>query len=199
MIKQNWGMIVLLAFSFLCIGCGEERNIHNILRSTDVREVQNYLDNAREDDPKVIVLKKRIIELKNKEWVKGAADAKPMASRPVTMDQSLISEIDHAEFEKLLQEDDETHRKKTTNLLNEIFNDSRHSPNSVLLVKNESGCNMILRIANKQDYKLAIPAKGENFIVLEKGKYNITGNICGSSYEQIKDLNKGICLTLRQL
>ncbi|WP_353050477.1 DUF6759 domain-containing protein [Chryseobacterium sp. ISL-6] len=56
-----------------------------------------------------------------------------------------------------------------------------------------------MRIANKHDYKLAIPAKGENFIVLEKGKYSITGNICGSSYEQIKDLNKGICLTLRQL
>ncbi|MBT2620599.1 DUF6759 domain-containing protein [Chryseobacterium sp. ISL-6] len=199
MIKKKWRTIFLVLFAFVCIGCCEEKNIHNILKSTDVREVQNYLDNAREDDPKVIVLKKRIIELKNKEWVKGAADAKPMQSRPVTMEQTLVSEIDREEFNKLLQEDDETHRKKTTDLLNEIFNDTKHSPNSVLLVKNQSGCNMILHIMNKQNYNLAVPAKGENFIVLQKGKYTITGTICGSQYEQIKDLNRGICLTLNQL
>jgi hypothetical protein len=150
-------------------------------------------------------LKKKIVELKNKEWVKGVANAKLMEARPILPQQgseptlkinSEDSKANSEEFQKALAENGQFRKQKTVDLLNGMFTNDRDSPNATLLVKNQTKCNTILQIESKKKYDLAVQ-ETEKTIVLPKDKYTLIGNICGSRYEQVKDLNKGLILTLK--
>ena len=70
---------------------------------------------------------------------------------------------------------------------------------SLLLVKNNSECNMVLKVVGKNNYNLPIPAKGQNAIMVEKGIYQLKGNVCELSYEAQKDLNKNILVSLKRM
>jgi hypothetical protein len=48
----------------------------------------------------------------------------------------------------------------------------------------------------KSAYNIPIPAKGQNAIMVEKGVYKLTGNLCELKYEAQKDLNKNILVAL---
>ncbi|MEF9478787.1 hypothetical protein OWR28_14680 [Chryseobacterium sp. 1B4] len=195
MMKETVKVMFLPMLLMILIQCGGAKNVHNILTSNDIEEIQNYINQAHPDDPKNALLKKRIITLKSDAWMKARFN--PMKARPVKAEKNVISDVDTERFEKLLQADRIKHKDKTVNLLNEIFNNNQESRNALLLVKNQSQCNTILHIKEQYgEYDLAVPHDGENFIVLEKGKYTISGNICGVKYEKLKDINKGIYLTL---
>jgi hypothetical protein len=54
----------------------------------------------------------------------------------------------------------------------------------------------VLRIQGKDFYNMAVPAKGENFIVINKGNYTLTSNVCDVVYSSKKEINKSIFLTI---
>ncbi|MGE4513627.1 MAG: DUF6759 domain-containing protein [Chryseobacterium sp.] len=66
----------------------------------------------------------------------------------------------------------------------------------MLLFKNQTDCNLVLNIQGKNFYNIAVPAKGENFIVINKGTYTLTGNVCDVVYSSKKELNKSLFLTI---
>ncbi|MDR6370847.1 hypothetical protein J2795_002107 [Chryseobacterium bernardetii] len=198
MMKEIVKAMLLLMLSVISIQCSGTKSAYNILSSNDISEIQNYLDRAHPDDPKNSLLKKRIIELKNNAWTKRSADSRSIEARPVMIQKSFIEDVDSDKFEKLLQSDKINHKDKTVDFLNEMFNNNRDSPNAILFVKNHSHCNTILHIKEGvEEHDLAVPHDGENFIVLEKGKYTISGRICGAKYEKIKNLDHGIYITLK--
>lgn len=191
--------MVLLVLSVIFIQCSGTKNASNILTSNNIGDIQNYLNNAHPDDPKNALLKKRIIHLKNEAWMKKQVKPIPVEYAITTADKNFISDADPEKFEELLQADRLKHKDRTVNFLNEMFDSNRNSPNTILLVKNRSHCNTILHIKEGTvEHDLAVPHDGENFIVLEKGKYSISGSICGAKYEKVKDLRKGIYLTLNR-
>jgi hypothetical protein len=196
--KEIVKAVLLLMLSIISIQCSGTKSMQNILISNDIKEIQNYLDQAHPDDPKNSLLKKRITQLKNEAWTKRSANSKPMETRQIIVQKTSASDVDPEKFEKLLQADKIKHKDKTVSFLNEMFNNNRDSPNAILLVKNHSHCNTILHIKEKvAEHDLAVPHDGENFIVLEKGKYTISGSICGAKYEKIKNLDHGIYITLK--
>ncbi|WP_426478045.1 DUF6759 domain-containing protein [Chryseobacterium sp. CBSDS_008] len=198
MMKKIIKVLLLLGYSLVMLDCSGTKNVRNILTSNDIGEIENYLDNAHPDDPKNALLKKRIIELKNNAWMKRPVDSESMAVREAAEKKNMMTGVDTQQFEKLLQADRVNHKNKTVALLNEMFNSTKDSPNALLVVKNHSHCNMILHIREAdEEYDLAVPHDGENFIVLEKGKYSISGSICGARYEKVKNLDHGIYLTLK--
>ncbi len=124
-----------------------------------------------------------------------------MEARPV------ISEIPSAairkpnsdeaeEFKRLIASTSKEHKEKTVKLLNAMFNEDISSKEIILLFKNESDCNLVLKIQGKDFYNMAVPAKGENFIVINKGTYTLYGNVCDVVYSSKKDLNKSLFLTI---
>ncbi|SMO72783.1 hypothetical protein SAMN06265171_105280 [Chryseobacterium rhizoplanae] len=188
---------LLLIMAVMLIQCSGTKSLNSILVSNNINEIQNYLKRSHSDDPKNALLKKRIIDLKNDEWMKRSRDSKPIEIRPLTVNKDCDSDVDPEKFEKLLQADKIKHKDKTADFLNEMFSSNRDSPNAILVIKNHSHCNTILHITEGiEKYDLAVPHDGENFIVLEKGKYSISGSICGARYEKVKELNRGTCLTL---
>lgn len=198
--KKNFLTIVF--FTFLIPNFAQaQKSSKDILKSTNIKEIEEYLKNAHPDDPKRTVLKPKLIALKNSEWTKGARTAKPMEARPVIADipKSAMRNPDSddaEEFRKLIAETSAEHKDKTVKVLNAMFNEDINRNEAILLFKNNSDCNIVLRIEGKEFYNLAVPAHAENFIVLKKDSYTLSSNICDMKYSSQKDIKKSIFVTI---
>ncbi|WBV56396.1 hypothetical protein PFY10_19600 [Chryseobacterium daecheongense] len=169
----------------------------NILKSSDIAEIEAYLNVSHPDDPKRSILKSRVIDLKNKAWTKGRLTSKPMAARPVIDESELVNKSkDSIKFEQLIKQTPKEHKKKTVKLLNSMFNEDPKYNEAILLFRNKSDCNLILEIEGKSSYSLAIPAQDENFIIITKGVYSLKSNICNTKYTSQKEINKSVILTI---
>lgn len=201
--KKKLLTVFFLFFTFLfpnLISAQKKAN-KDILKSIDIKEIEEYIKNTHPDDPKKSVLRPKLIALKNAEWTKGARTAKPMEARPVISDipKSIMRNPhsdDAEEFKKLITETSAEHKEKTVKLLNAMFNEDITRKEAILLFKNNSDCNIVLRIEGKDYYNLAVPAHGENFIVINKGSYTLNSNICDMKYISQKDIKKSIFVTI---
>ncbi len=195
-------MLIISTGILVCCNTAQVQNkSQNILESKNISEIEEFLKTAHPDDPKRSVLKSKVIALKNSEWTKGKKDAKPMEARPVIseissnlMKNSNASEME--EFKRLIASTPAEHKDKTVKLLNAMFNEDISSKEVILLFKNNSDCNIVLRIQGKDFYNLAVPAKGENSIVINKGSYTLTSHVCDVLYSSQKEIKKSIFLTI---
>lgn len=197
--KKN-SLIISILFVLISSSIyAQKSSSKNILKSTNIQEIEEYLRTCHPEDPKKTVLKPKLIALKNEEWTKGKKNAKPMEARPV------ISEIpssvmrnskDAEEFKRLILETTKEHKEKTVQLLNAMMNEDISKKEVILLFKNNSDCNLVLKIEGKDFYNMAIPAHGENFIVINKGSYVLNSNVCDVKYSSQKDIKKNILLTI---
>ncbi|WP_343660014.1 DUF6759 domain-containing protein [Chryseobacterium sp.] len=198
--KKNF--LTILFFTFLFSNFTQaQKGSKDIMKSTNIKEIEEYLKNTHPDDPKKSVLKPKLIALKNAEWTKGARTAKPMEARPVIGDIPKNAmrnpNSDDAEmFKKLIAETSSEHKEKTVKLLNAMFNEDINRNEAILLFKNNSDCNIVLRIEGNEFYNLAVPARAENFIILTKDSYTLSSNICDIKYSSQKDIKKSIFVTI---
>ena len=110
------------------------------------------------------------------------------------------SKEDEEAFAALMNSENEKNKKElTAQILNEMLGNDVKDELSLLLVKNNSECNMVLKVVGKNNYNLPIPAKGQNAIMVEKGIYQLRGTVCELSYEAQKDLNKNILVSLKRM
>ncbi|PWN69854.1 hypothetical protein C1631_007495 [Chryseobacterium phosphatilyticum] len=198
--KKKIVTIVFFTFLIQSFAYAQKRS-KDILKSTNIQEIEEYLKKAHPDDPKKSVLKPKLIALKNSEWTKGAKDAKPMEARPVISDipNSLMrnpGSEEAEEFKRLIAESSVEHKKKAVQLLNAMLNEDISRKEAILLFKNKSDCNIVLRIEGKDFYNLAVPARGENFIVINKGSYTLNSNVCDAKYTSKKEVKKSIFVTI---
>jgi len=195
-------ILTTLIFLILASGTVSAQKKHkDVLKSVNIKEIEEYLKNAHPDDPKRAVLKPKLIALKNSEWTKGAKTAKPMEARPIMTDipnrfLRNSNSNDAEEFKRLIAETSDQHKDKTVKLLNAMFDEDITSKEAVLLFRNNSDCNIILRIEGKNFYNLAVPAHGENFIILNKGSYTLNSNVCDVRYSSQKDIKKSIFVVI---
>lgn len=189
---------LFLLFFVLALSCStQDKNRGDILANTNISEIEEYLKNAHPEDPKKHILQSKLIALKNKEWTKGAASAKPMEVRPIITEfpQNLKGknfQDDSEEFKKLIAETSPEHKQKTVKLLNAMFNEDINSNEAILLFRNNSDCNLVLKISGKKFYNLAVPSHNENFIILDKDDYSISGNVCDVKYSSQKQIKKNV-------
>ncbi|WP_228435806.1 DUF6759 domain-containing protein [Chryseobacterium pennipullorum] len=199
--KKNFLPVLFFILLLPAFTSAQKKGSTDILKSTKINEIEEYLKKAHPDDPKRSVLKPKLIALKNAEWTKGARNAKPMEARPVISDipKSIMRNPysdDAEDFKKLIAENSAEHKEKTVKLLNAMFSEDITRKEAILLFKNNSDCNILLRIEGKDYYNLAVPAHGENFIVVNKGQYTLNSNICDLKYFSQKDIKKSIFVTV---
>lgn len=193
--------VLLCSLLTSCKVNSSENAFQNILESKNIPEIERFLKTCHPDDPRKSVLKPKLIALKNSEWTKGGKDAHPMEARPVIteipshlMNASNSSEAE--EFKRLIASTSSQHKDKTVKLLNAMFNEDISSKEVILLFRNNSDCNLVVRINGKDFYNMAVPAKSENFIVIRKGNYTLSSNFCDILYSSKKEIGKSIFLTI---
>lgn len=86
--------------------------------------------------------------------------------------------------------------KKTAAMLTHLFNNDPMDKEAYINIKNRSKCNLIVKINGKKYYNLDVPAKGQNFLLVEKGEYILTTMVCDAKYSSLKKINKDIEIEL---
>ncbi len=86
--------------------------------------------------------------------------------------------------------------KKTAAMLTHIFSNDINKNEAYINIKNRSSCNLIVKINGKKYYNLSVPAKGENFILIDKGEYVLTTMVCDAKYSSLKKITQDIEIAL---
>lgn len=194
--KKTFQIIFLLIFFFL----NAQKSTKNILKSNDIKEITNFLETCHTDDPRKQILKKRLVDLKNQAWTRpGSGPAMDMRPLVLTTKSPSIDyqTLEKEEFEKLISETSSEHNEKAVKLLNNLFNNHSENDTAVLLVRNRTKCNLIIRLKNDRYYMVPVKENSENFITLKKGKYLVETKICEKLYIREKDIFKNTLLELK--
>lgn len=86
--------------------------------------------------------------------------------------------------------------KRTAAMLTHLFNNDTNKNEAYINIKNRSSCNLIVKISGKKYYNLTVPAKGQNFILIDKGEYVLTTMVCDAKYSSLKKIDKDIEIAL---
>ncbi|WP_431610506.1 DUF6759 domain-containing protein [Chryseobacterium sp. 'Rf worker isolate 10'] len=86
--------------------------------------------------------------------------------------------------------------KRTAAMLTHLFNNDLNKNEAYVNIKNRSACNLIVKISGKKYYNLTVPAKGENFILVDKGEYVMTTSVCDAKYSALKKITQDIEIAL---
>lgn len=135
------------------------------------------------------------------EFITSKSEADSSSIKPIVITaKPKINKNDEEAFEALMNSEAEKNKKAlTAQVLNEMLGKDVNDELSLLLVKNNSDCNMVLKVEGKSNYNMPIPANGQNAIMVEKGFYQLKGNVCELKYESEKDLNKNILVSLKRM
>lgn len=193
-------VLVLTVFSGLTFSA--QKKDKDILRSSNIKEIENFLKVAHPDDPRRTVLKPKLIALKNSTWMKSG-NSSFSSLKPIVLEipRSVVNQRnteEAEEFRKLITENLGNHQDKTVKLLNQLFNNDITNREAILLMQNNSDCNMIVRIQGKEFYNLAVPAHGENSVVIKKGDYQLSSNVCDAKYTATKNIAKNMLVILNK-
>ncbi len=157
-------------------------SVFTAMSSKDPNVVKSFI-NANPKHPKTPELKQRLLSMS---YAGNSDVAKPKVS-------NLTSNKLEKNIDKSKTSED---AKKTANLLTHLFQDDPKSKETILQIVNKSACNLVVKISGKKFYNLTISPKNQNYILIEKGKYNITTSICDAKYSSSKTLNSSTVITL---
>ncbi len=103
-----------------------------------------------------------------------------------------------AEFDLLMNPTVEEHKQKTVKILNALFDNDPNSKETTVMIKNNSDCDIIVRMegTGSAKFRLAVPSKKENTIVIPKGQYLFESLVCGAQYASQKTVQKAIMVSL---
>ena len=180
-----------LFFSILC--CAQSQyTVAQVEKSTDPQVIANFIK-YNPNHPKTPEFKRKLIAAinNNKTPAKQAAVAKPTVATITTGKLNTVIKKDVAKTGGVSEKN-----KKTAELLTHLFNSDSSSRNAYIQIVNKSKCNLIVKISGKKYYNLDVPANNQNYILVDKGSYNVTTSVCDAKYSSVKNINKDIVLTL---
>lgn len=115
-----------------------------------------------------------------------------------TATNAAIPNAEAEEFNMLMTVSPIEHQNKTVKILNSLFDNDPNAKECIVLIQNQSDCNIIVRMegVGNTKYRLAVPAHSDNSVVIEKGQYLFTSLVCGAQYASQKTIQKPIMVAL---
>lgn len=101
------------------------------------------------------------------------------------------------EFKTLMIQDSLTRKERAAEALNILLSENDSDLVSVS-IKNESACDIIVRLSGRESRNLPVRKLKSNHIVLQKGNYFMTANLCHSKWSSTKNFWDSVTLTLSE-
>lgn len=152
-------------------------------------------DNSPEAKPTITPMSKKEVEkmVNNNEL----NNSKTLASNSNTKSATPERTVNYASVGTVSKKSEPSEKnKRTAAMLTHIFNNDPMDKEAYINIKNKSKCNLIVKISGKKYYNLDVPAKGQNFILIDKGEYILTTMVCDAKYSSLKKINKDIEIEL---
>jgi len=160
-------------------------------QSTDPQVIANFIK-FNPNHPKTPEFKRKLFAVINNDKTPSQQSkvAKPSV-KPIST-ASLKTSINR----DVAKDGSNDKHKRTADLLNHLFNTDPTSRIAYVQIVNRSKCNLIVKISGKKFYNLDVPANNQNFILVDKGSYNLTTSVCDAKYSSTKNIGKDIVVTL---
>ncbi len=153
-------------------------------------------DNSPEAKPTITPLSKGEVAKMAKNESKVATN-KTMASNTKSASATPSREVNYASVGNASKKNEPSEQsKRTAAMLTHMFNNDPMDKEAYINIKNRSKCNLIVKITGKKYYNLDVPAKGQNFILIDKGEYVLTTMVCDAKYSSLKNITKDIEIQL---
>lgn len=153
-------------------------------------------DNSPEAKPVIKPLSKEKVEkivnnneLNNSKTIASNANNKTVATPNKTVNYASAGSINK-------NAEPSEKNKKTAAMLTHMFNNDPMDKEAYINIKNRSKCNLIVKISGKKYYNLDVPAKSQNYLLVDKGEYILTTMVCDAKYSSLKRINKDIEIEL---
>ncbi|UOE40566.1 hypothetical protein MTP09_11715 [Chryseobacterium suipulveris] len=165
--------------------------VEQVEKSTDAQVIANFVK-YNPNHPKTPEFKRKLFAIINndKSPKQQSAVAKPTVA-PIST-KKLENEIKR----DVAKDGTNDRHKRTADLLNHLFNSDPSSKTAYVQIVNKSKCNLIVKISGRRFYNLDVPANNQNFLLLDKGSYNITTSVCDAKYSSTKNITKDVVITL---
>ncbi|WP_265129367.1 DUF6759 domain-containing protein [Chryseobacterium oranimense] len=153
-------------------------------------KIEKIVQNNELNSGKVIAASKTPAENKNTDKVNDAINAlkeERLAS---------VGSVSSAKTAGVAKSGPSEANKKTAAMLTHLFNNDMNKNEAYVNIKNRSSCNLVVKISGKKYYNLTVPAKGQNFILIDKGEYILTTMVCDAKYSSIKKVTQDIEIAL---
>lgn len=180
--------IFLLSFFLVSISIFSQVSVFEAKKTNDRAVVEKFIrDNPKH--PAVPELQKRLPSLS---YGKSSTVAKPTITQ---MTENKIEKTSKVGTTAAKGQPSEQ-AKNTAAVLTSLFNNDPNKKEAIVQFVNKSKCILVIKISGKKFYNLTVPANGQNYIMVDKGTYNVTTSICDAVYNQNKALTKDIIITL---
>lgn len=179
--------IFLLSFFLVSVSIFSQ-SVFEAKTTTDRAVVEKFIK-ANPNHPAVPQLKQRALSLK---YGGSSQIAKPTVSQ---MTENRIEKTSTVGTVSAKGQPSEQ-AKNTAAVLTSLFSNNPNKKEAIIQFVNKSKCNLIIKISGKKFYNLTVPANGQNYILVDKGSYNVTTSICDAVYNQNKAFTKDVIITL---
>lgn len=182
--------IFLLSFFLVSVSIFSQVSVFEAKKTTDRAVVEKFIrDNPKH--PAVPELQKRLPSLS---YSGGSSTiAKPTITQMTENKIEKTSKVGTVAAKGQPSEQ----AKNTAAVLTSLFNNDPNKKEAIVQFVNKSKCILVIKISGKKFYNLTVPANGQNYIMVEKGSYNVTTSICDAIYNQNKALTKDVIITLK--
>ena len=102
------------------------------------------------------------------------------------------------DFESLMIKDKLDKNQRSAAVLNQLFNDSPIDKVSAVIIENKTNCDIIVRITGATNHLLPIYKNDRNFLILDKGNYTFSANLCRAKYLKQKKIAESVTVTLSE-
>ncbi len=179
---------ILLLLLFTMGFSAFSQSVFEAKTSTDRAVVEKFIRN-NPSHPAVAELKKRLPSL-------SYGGSSPVAKPTITqMTEKKIEKTSTVGTTAAKGEPSEQ-AKNTAAVLTNLFNNDPNKKEAIIQFVNKSKCILVIKISGKKFYNLSVPANGQNYILVEKGNYNVSTSICDAIYNQNKAFTKDLIITL---
>ncbi len=181
--------IYSLLFFLMSLSIFSQVSVFEAKKTTDRAVVEKFIrDNPKH--PAVPELQKRLSSLS---YGRSSSIAKPTITQMTEKKIEKTSTVGTTAAKGKSSEQ----AKNTAAVLTNLFNNDPNKKEVITQFVNKSKCVLVIKISGKKFYNLTVPANGQNYIMVEKGNYNVTTSICDAVYNQNKALTKDVIITLK--
>ncbi len=180
--------IILLTFLLASVSIFSQVSVFEAKKTTDRAVVEQFI-RANPNHPAVPELKQRALSLR---YSGNASVAKPTITKMTEDKIERTAKVGTAAAKGQPSEQ----ARNTAAVLTSLFNNDPNKKEAIVQFVNKSKCNLVIRISGKKFYNLTVPANSQNYILVDKGSYNVTTAICDAAYNQNKAFTKDVIITL---
>ena len=201
-------LLLITSLSIACLAFGQKKTsgqksaltsslytVEQVENSNDIKVLANFIK-FNPDHPRTPEFKRKLISILNGDRTpeQQAAIAKPTI-KPIGSTESKGTSSQNVTPPVAYQGSDKSN-DGTVKMLNHLFNADPNAPEAYISIVNNSRCNMIVKISGRKFYNLTVPSGGKNYILVDKGSYNLTTDICDAKYSSTKLINSDIEIAL---